>query len=134
MGRCRDPQLQVNENYLYLFLLRPIISKKWFVINEFRSKRLRKKQTFNTCSPMGNNPLQRNTLLYPEICFKGVRYRKVRLHLCLNTYFVPNNTIYKATITFARMLIRTPQRSLSCYFLVGVHIYTDTNTNTKSTK
>ena len=38
--------------------------KKRFVINEFRSKRLRHKRNLNTCNPMGSDPFQRNTSLY----------------------------------------------------------------------
>ena len=54
--------------------------EKRFVINKFRNKLLRNKQTFNTCNPMGNNPFHRNILLYPEIRFKRVRYREARLY------------------------------------------------------
>ena len=52
--------------------------KKWFVINEFRSKhgkRLRSKENLNTCNPLGKYPFQENTLLYyAEIRSKRVRY------------------------------------------------------------
>ena len=33
VSRCRDPQLQVGENYWYLFNLRPNICKKKFISN-----------------------------------------------------------------------------------------------------
>ena len=55
--------------------------KKWFVINEFRSKRLHNKQNLYTCNPMGNDPFQRNTLLYPVIRSKRARYREARLYM-----------------------------------------------------
>ena len=54
-------------------------TKKWFVINELRSKRLHNKHNLNTCNSMGNDPFQKNTSLYPEIRFKRVRYREARL-------------------------------------------------------
>ena len=51
--------------------------KTWFVLNEFRSKRLCSKRNLNTCYPIGNNPFQGNTLLYPEIRSKRARYIEI---------------------------------------------------------
>ena len=35
VSRYRDPQLQVGENYSYLFILRPNICKSWFLSSHF---------------------------------------------------------------------------------------------------
>ena len=64
--------------------------EKWFVINEFRSKRLCNELTFNTCNQMGKNPFQRNISLYPEIRFKRVRYREARLYDCAVVGLITN--------------------------------------------
>ena len=60
-------------------------TKKMFVINEFAVNDFAiSKIQIHVCNPMGNDPFQRNTSLYPEIRFKRVRYREARLYSTLH--------------------------------------------------
>ena len=57
------------------------VSKKWVVINKFRSKLLRTKRNSNIGNPMGNDPVQESMFLYPEIRSRRACYEMTRLYL-----------------------------------------------------